>query len=340
VYDEYAGEGHTSFLPKEWPRSLEWMDRLRRNPCPARVVLTTYGERTGRAYWVTAGPRFDPLAPGRVEAEAGAGNRIDISTRNVGRLILHPGGAIVNPEEEIVLTIDGVCAFEGLLPEDGTLRLRRDGAEGPWRVGAAEAAPEGTLAKRAGLEGPVDDIFMREHLVIVSPDTQDQGLRRETTRILRELNDALGLSLSAVAASEIDEALLAKSNPIVIGTLKDNRVLAGWAAKLPVRISAKGVSVAPRGGEHTGDDVGCIFIAPSPANPQNYVVAIVGVTEAALHNASRLVEPMVDCALPDYAVFNSDTLNPAGRGGPWRFMDWGFFGLDWRPMAHAITEDR
>jgi hypothetical protein len=61
------------------------------------------------------------------------------------------------------------------------------------------------------------------------------------------------------------------------------------------------------------------------------------VTEPALENASRLLDAIVYGALPDYAVFDRQTLDRQ-EGEPWRFLDWGFFDAGWRPAASASME--
>src|SRR5262249_38305812 len=74
------------------------------------------------------------------------------------------------------------------------------------------------------------------------------------------------------ADTEVSDKDIAEKNLILVGTPKQNRLMARIADKLPVSFLDDGVRVA--GKDYRGPDVGLVMVYPNPLNPERYVLLL------------------------------------------------------------------
>jgi len=208
-----------------------------------------------------------------------------------------------------------------------TAHLRKE--EDAWKV--VDKVEDGTLRKRHGLQGPIDDAFMDSFLMV-----------RPTGK---PLNDKVGAWVSAEIKHAIDhwrrqfrgEARIkddnmvsaddiANHNLVLWGDPGSNQGLAKIAAKLPLAWDSKGVWLGDKSfdPEHHVP----LLIYPNPLNPRKYVVVNSGFTYREydyLNNARQVPK------LPDFAVVDIDT--PPSPRWPGKIITSGFFNEHWELPA-------
>ena len=139
-----------------------------RNAVPSEVRLVTRTLRYNRQAWVQVDGLDEQWMPARVEAGLIGNRHIEISTINVSRLVLSmPSGTCpLRPNGSPTVIIDGQKLSGDRVRTDRSWESRFIKAIGQWRlVGRFEFAG---LAKRPGLQGPIDDAFM-DRFVMVKP---------------------------------------------------------------------------------------------------------------------------------------------------------------------------
>jgi hypothetical protein len=233
----------------------------------------------------------------------------------------------IRPEVEI----DGVILIAAPVLSDRswTAHFRKD-ATG-WDP--VTTVDDGILAKRHGLQGPIDDAFL-DSFVLVRPTG-------------KPLNEKVGKWGSGEMAHAIDhwrkqfrgearvknddaiaEADIAGSNLVLWGDPSSNKVLAKIADKLPIRWNADGVRVG--GKTYASAHHVPVLIYPNPLNPKRYVVLNSGFTYREydyLNNARQVPK------LPDFAIVDVDV--PVSSRAPGGIAMAGFFGERWDLPAEA-----
>jgi hypothetical protein len=164
-------------------------------------------------------------------------------------------------------------------------------------------APAG-LAKRHGLQGPIDDAFMDSFLFVepsgmaASPKTaawvadefqyartQWRRQHRGEPRVKRD--------------TAVTDADIAAHHLILFGDPKSNRLLARLADKLPITWTPKGILA--QGKLWDPEQYAPAFIFPNPLNPKRYVVINSGFTFALVGGASNSQQTP---KLPDWAILD------------------------------------
>ncbi|MBU4459746.1 MAG: hypothetical protein KJ579_04195, partial [Verrucomicrobia bacterium] len=202
-------------------------------------------------------------------------------------------------------------------------RFRKTGAT--WE--AALPADPSALAKRHGLQGPIDDAFMDSFLFVRPTGT---ALHTNVAGwVAGEMNRAIGewrRQFRGDARVKNDTAVtradIAEHNLVLWGDPRSNRTLAGIAGKLPVRWTTTGVTAG--GTTYPSDSHVPVLVYPNPLNPKRYVVINSGFTWREydyLNNARQTPK------LPDWAVV--DIRTPVTPRAPGAIVAAGFFGERW-----------
>lgn len=290
-----AGHFYTADGKAEINRFVDAAVAKGRNRFPKTLRFTTFTLRWSRLFWLTVEGLEKHWERARVEGtqESGA---ITLATKNVAALSLHL------PQRPAAVTIDGQALGAG----DRFVR----GADGRWRQ---ESRPGRGLAKRPGLQGPIDDAFF-ERFVFVRPTGKalTPALEAWTKAAMEQAiadwrryfrGDVLIVEDTALTAEEIR-----RSNLVLWGDPKSNAVLARIARKLPLRFDPASGAVP-------------VLIYPNPLQPDRYVVVNSGFTWGAFgsdNNAQQCPK------LPDWAV------RSLADG---QVLDAGFFDERWRRVA-------
>jgi pimeloyl-ACP methyl ester carboxylesterase len=276
-----------------------------------------------------------------------------ISTSNITAFTMEfPAGTLLSSpfDAPIELEIDGQVIVGPELPSDRSYKMQAHKVGDEWKAGPA---PVEGLAKKHGLQGPIDDAFM-DSFIFVRPSGKcrneaiDAWSKSELERAIEHWRRHFRGQARVKLDKDITEADIAGANLILWGDDQANSVWAKIADKLPLKYSGdslivgdgKGVPAFPRTFEAAHHAP--IQIHPNPLNPSRYVVTNSSFTfrEYAYLNNARQV-PM----LPDWAVVDlrekPDAINPG------KIAEADFFGEKWEvrppdepPAAPAKTASR
>jgi len=297
-----------------------------REAYPREIKFTTYTLRYNRMKWLTVDGLEQHWEKARVHARVENG-AVTLQTQNVSALTLDfgAGASPVAPDRAARILIDQQTV-EAAAPETDrswNVALRKSG--GRWQL--ANAAGAG-LAKRHGLQGPIDDAFMSRFLMVVptGPAADSAAQKRvadEQQRAITEWRRHFRGDARVKKDTEVTEADIASSNLILWGDAASNSVLARIAGRLPIQWANGQVTVGRQSFSAATHYPALIY--PNPLNPERYVVLNSGFTFREydyLNNARQISK------LPDWAVV--DTSTPADGRYPGRIAQAGFFDEQWQ----------
>lgn len=328
-----TGHSYHPEAKKEINRRIDKLAELGREVVPAEIRFVTYTLRYNKSFWVQVDGLEEHWEKASVHADLTGGEEGGprLQTENVTALTLTmPSGYCpYNLTKKPVIEIDDT-EFNGpavLSDKSWQVHLRK--VDGKWKV--VDAIDDGTLRKRPGLQGPIDDAFM-DSFVMVKPTG-------------KPLNDKVGKWAEAEMAHAVDhwrrqfrgearvkddsavsESDIADSNLVLWGDPSSNKILAKIADKLPIRWTSDGVVVGDQKypvGTHVP-----VLIYPNPLNPKRYVVLNSGFTFREydyLNNARQVAK------LPDFAVV--DVSSPVTSRHPGAIANAGFFTDKWELPA-------
>ncbi len=260
---------------------------------PRRAHLRTGHLRYNRAQWL----QLDRAAAvegelAELEGARGKDGRVEITTRGVEAFTVL-GPRLSAEVREVELIVDG-ARLPGA-STGGPIHLTR--RAGRWALTDAPDVPEGH--KRAGLSGPLDDVWFSPLVVVYG--TQDPR-QTEANRLAAEHAARYNLRTELIAPiyadHEITEDALRGRNVILIGNPRSNTWARQAAAALPVKFEDHALDFF--GQRYEGDEIGVSFIHPSPFDPARYLVWHAGVTEEGTLSSRHLPE-----LSPDYLVYDS-----------------------------------
>ncbi len=311
-----------------------------RDPAPRKLRFTTFTLRYNRSHYLRldglehhwVGARVSVvLAPETKTAATGRAAPVTIDTFNVTALTLDMPPGTCPLKDDTGALINGKVVKLPPVQKDRSWTVHLRKVDGNWRV--VPKVDDGTLAKRHGLQGPIDDAFL-DRFIMVRPTG-------------KPLNDRTAKWAAAEMAHAIDhwrrqfrgEVLvkddtavtredIASSNLVLWGDPASNKVLDRIADELPIKWDINGVAVGPKtfaGGNHVP-----VLIYPNPRNPKKYVVLNSGFTFREydyLNNARQCPR------LPDWAVI--DVSVPVSSRYPGGVVTAGFFDERWQLSAAA-----
>jgi hypothetical protein len=235
----------------------------------------------------------------------------------------------------------GTCLFDAtkrpkILLDDTTLHAAPVLSDRSWETHfrktpagwiVADARDDGTLRKRHGLQGPIDDAFM-DSFVMVRPtgkplhDKVGKWVAGEMAHAVEHWRRQFRGEARVKNDADVSPDDIANSNLVLWGDPSSNQVLAKIAGKLPIAWDARAVKV----GDHSypGGHHAAVLIYPNPLNQKKYVVLNSGFTFREydyLNNARQVPK------LPDYAVIDVNT--PPTSRAPGGIVTAGFFTERW-----------
>jgi hypothetical protein len=281
------------------------------------VRLRSARERTNKAYWIRLDQRAEPDQFGDIHAKVGDDGVVVVKTSGVKALTLAPPEALA-PEGPLEVEIDGT-RLSGARP----LTLHRT-SDGAWEQAPYEYPRPGH--KRPGASGPIRDVYHDPLIFVVG--TQDPDHTLINRLVARHWAHPRGWQVDypIVADTEVTEEMAREHTLVLIGPPSSNLLHRRWASRFPIQIEGDAVRVGSRC--HAGFQVGTVFIAPSPANPERSVLVIAGPWPLGTWRSLFLPD-----ILPDYIVFD-ERIAPAR--GQWAVggtgatsLEAGLFGMDW-----------
>jgi dienelactone hydrolase len=314
---------------KELIKEIDAIVEKGRDETPAEVRFTTYTLRYNHDAWVTVDGLEKHWERAQVNAKLLPDRKgITASTNNVSALTFSlPAGKGEFAQGDFPrITIDGAQVEVAQADANGkwTAHLRKE--NGKWK--SVLKVNDGTLAKRHGLQGPIDDAFM-ESFLMVRPTGKplNETVGGWAAIEMNHAVDAWRKQFRGEAPIKADDAVtdkdIADHNLVLWGDPSSNKVLARIADKLPIRWDGANVVVGKD--TYSAADHVPVLVYPNPLNPKHYVVINSCFTFREydyLNNARQISK------LPDYAVL--DVLTPPSPRWPGKVVTGGFFGENWQ----------
>lgn len=310
-------------MPAEWQAKAEAEYRKYaepgRDPKPRRVRFVTYTPKYGTCDWLWIG-KMERMYERAVVDATRVGNTITATVTNVRGLIVVPEAA-----GEVTIVVNGQRVDTSGLPLNGLhAPINVENVGGKWMVPGVEpfrgpgprAAPltqVARLAKRAGLQGPIDDAFSGQFVVVRPAAT---GFHPATDRFASAAVDQFAglwdryfrgaLPVRSVEAVALFDPTNPQKRPawpephlVLFGDPASNPLIAKLLPKLPItwtkdKLVVNGVEYDPK--THVP-----VLIYPNPLSLDGrYVVINSGHTfkEADLKGTNALLYPR----LGDWAV--------------------------------------
>ena len=286
------GMGH-KYDDASWREVVERMSKIAaagRNSSPSTITLQTRTLRYPRVHWVEALGLGEHWREARVDARLEGVDTLHVTTENVTGLRLSPPGQIDH------LTIDGQTIQPAGLP--GRYQRR----EGRWAA-PTEAADE-KLAKRPGLQGPIDDVLLEPFLVVVpsgrasSPEVE-RWVSFELDHFRKRWQAVYRGTLREKRDVDVTPDDIARFHLIAWGDPRANSIIGRVADKLPLDWSDTRVGI----GEQSFAAAGHVplLIYPNPLNPARYLVLNSGPTHREAHDRTNSLQ---NPKLPDWAILD------------------------------------
>ena len=201
--------------------------------------------------------------------------------------------------------------------------------DGKWKL--VSSTDDGSLAKRPGLQGPIDDAFMDSFLMVRptgKPMNEKVGAwaDAEMKHAIDHWRKQFRGEAPVKDDADVTDADIASHNLILWGDPSSNKILAKIADKLPIQWGGDKVVVGAD--SYPSANNVPVLIYPNPLNPKRYVVLNSGFTFREydyLNNARQISK------LPDYAVIDVDT--PPSSRLPGAVATAGFFDEHWKLQA-------
>lgn len=310
----------------EIERRLNSITARGREPLPRQVKFTTWTLRYNQMRWVTVDALAQHWEQARAEAEIKDAATVEVKTRNVTALTLAMPSGLCPLEitRKPVVVLDGQRLEAAPVQSDRSWTAHFSQRNGKWT--AVEKLEEG-LAKRHGLQGPVDDAFLSS-FVMVRPTGQaahpaiGAWAESELQHALKQWRGMFRGEARLKDDSTITEADIANSNLILWGDPSSNKLLARLLDKLPLRWDAQTLKIGEQ--SFAANQHAPILIYPNPLNPKRYVVLNSGFT---FREADYLTNARQVPRLPDWAMVDIST--PPGPRLPGRIAAANFFGERW-----------
>lgn len=310
-YLEYPAMRHNAWdLAYKDGAVFHWFSQFRRNRYPQRVRFVTESYRYASAYWV----RMDAFTPGveaSIDARLSGAGEVQVETHSLD-------GFTLSPDRPVTLVlIDGAL----IRVKPGSLSFRKQA--GHWAVGSA--APSG---KRPGLEGPIAAAVSGRHIYVYGtagdPSPAELAYRRQTAETAARWSnprESLQLSFpvkadSAVTADELDSDSL-----VLFGTRESNSLIARFADRLPLALSAGAA------------DYGLLFIA---GVGKHYALVSSGLPWwTDFEDSGRAVDTYAPARYAELATFGDYVVF---KGSVAHVVAEGRFDRDWKVPADAAAK--
>ena len=318
-----TGHSYEKGAKEEVNRFVDAAAAKGREPMPKEVKFVTYTLRYNECAWLTVTGLEQHWERAEVSGTRGDG-KYSIRTKGVSAIRVSELDFTPPRQKPITgVVIDGVelpigHRASGLVWGD----YRKVG--GKWQYNPD--APPG-LAKKPGLQGPIDDAFM-DRFLMVKPtgkplnEKVGQWAAGEMAHAVDHWRKQFRGDAPVKTDTEVTKDDIESGSLVLWGDPSSNAILAKIADKLPVKWTADGITLGDKtypAGTHVP-----VLIYPNPLNPAKYVVLNSGFTFREydyLNNARQVPK------LPDYAVL--DVTTPPNSRYPGKVVRAGFFGEKW-----------
>jgi Prolyl oligopeptidase family len=304
-----AGHNYTTDAKRTINEKIDTIVARGKTVTPRIVSFSTYSLRYNKVAWIEILGMKKHWERAKVFAEITANGEIIINTENVTSLRLNFGpGEYPHPRWNVKIQPTS------LLDSVDKADWAKINTERSLSFTLGEVPPG--LAKKPGLQGPIDDAFMDRFLFVTptgEPLNEKLGAwtKAEMTRAADQWRKQFRGDTPMKSDKELTDDDIANSNLILWGDPKSNAVLAKIIDRLPLK--------------EFDDKTTTILIYPNPLNPKKYVVLNSGFTFREydqLNNARQVPK------LPDYATM--DITTPPNVRYPGKVKRAGFFDESWK----------
>lgn len=324
-YREIASAGHGVGGSVHGERH-KWIMKQLRDPAPKVVRYKTARLRHRGAYWVSIERFREWLKFAEVRAEAKSRGRLFVETQNVANFTLHIDRSPASGSRKLRVVVDEQEAYDGPKPASGKLQLAR--AERGWQVGA----PPSGLVKKAGLEGPIEDVFLSSFLIVYGTIAESakerQVAKAEAEAFVRDWQRLYTVPCRIKADHEVTEDDIRAHSLVLYGAAHANSITALLSDLLPIAVDNARVTIGAKTFE--GPNLGVKYCYPNPLNPARYVALFAGTTWQGLFQINNRFGnwfdwgPYDNRSWFDYGIFDDKTWSPE------TFLCVGFFDQDWQ----------
>ncbi len=317
---------------EEVARRIDQIAALGRNPFPDTIHFATYTLRYPTSSWVTVQGMRHHWEQARVDASLDRLNRqCVISTSNVTALTLQcgPGEYPLDPLAALPLLIDGQSVVAPPPESDRSWAVHLRHVNGTWYP--VDEPFTTSLAKRPGLQGPIDDAFLTKFIVVrptgvpFHPETA-KWVEAELNHFVEHWRKQFRGEILVRDDKSVTAEELAGANVILWGDPSSNSLIGKVAANLPLKWTKATLEMAGKKVSSANHLPALIY--PNPLAPDHYVVLNSGFTYREydyLNNARQIAK------LPDWALLNISI--PATPKAPAGVAEAGFFGESWEVTA-------
>jgi hypothetical protein len=324
IIGKRMGHRYDEVSKGEIERRISAIAERGRERVPRKVFFTTPTLRYNKMRWIEVDALLEHWQRSNLVAEI-KGDLIEVSPKGVKAFTLKFGSGEcplafprVSIDNQNIATLPPVRS-------DRSWKAHFRKLEKKWMV--VDSPSAASLAKKHGLQGPIDDAFLDSFLFVQPTGKAINPMAGEW--VDAELKRAIHhwkIQFRGDARVKNDVDLTAEDvsshNLVLWGDTRSNATLAKIADKLPIRWDEKTVRVGKR--TYEASHHAPILIYPNPLNPDRYVVLNSGFTYreyAYLNNARQI--PM----LPDWAII--DLREKPGSQRPGRIAKAGFFDENW-----------
>ncbi len=298
-----------------------------RDPVPTRLSFVTYTLRYPGMNWLGVDRLEKHWEPGMLEAVIASPNRVDILAKGVTAFTLNfPAGLCpLDPRDVPTIFINGQPFKGPKVESDRSWKASLYQENNQWIVGTL---PPG-LAKKPGLQGPIDDAFM-DSFIFVKPTGKPldplvhKWVETEMNHAASHWRKQFRGMVTIKTDTEITSEDRKKHNLILWGDPSSNKIMGEILPKTPLKWEKESLGF---GDWKTGSKAKVLLgIYPNPTQPDRYIVLNSGFTFREydyLNNARQVAK------LPDWAVVDI-TVAPNARW-PGRIIRAGFFDEAWKP---------
>jgi pimeloyl-ACP methyl ester carboxylesterase len=328
IIGKNARHFYTPEARAEINRRIDSIVAAGRDPVPDRVRFATWTLRYNRSAWVQIDGLEHHWERATIVADLDPeGLAPEVRTHNVSAFTISfpPGRCPVRLGGNPTASIDDqeVSTTGPLTDRSWTVHYRKVDGQWTW----VPSDDDGTLRKRHGLQGPIDDAFMDSFLMVrpTGPALNDK-VGRWAAAEMKHAVDHWRRQFRGEARvkddKDVTDADIAAHNLVLWGDPSSNSLLAKIAGKLPIKWDKDSVRLGSKtyeAGHHVP-----VLIYPNPLNPKRYVVLNSGFTFREydyLNNARQVPK------LPDYAVV--DVAGPATSRASGGIVAAGFFTETW-----------
>jgi len=320
-----TGHKYEPGTKKELDRRLAELVATGREPMPPKVRFTTYTLRYHKMEWIELDALERHWERADVDAELVDEGTFRAKTRNVAAftIALPVSPSPLDKTRPPRVVLDEQELVGPPVTDRWTAHFRKAG--GKWSV--VKTRDEGALAKRHGLQGPIDDAF-RDSFIFVRPtgkplnESVGGWVNAELSRAIPQWRTVFRGEPRVKDDTAITAADIANANLVLWGDPSSNSVLAKILSQLPIRWTSEALvlgKLSVPAAHHAP-----VLIFPNPLNPRRYVVLNSTFT---FREGSSQTNSQQTPKLPDWAIV--DLRTPPNNKAPGAVVDAGFFGEKW-----------